>query len=97
MQCLLNSTHYKVRMPRHSSLLERLSHSPKASTPQHFKMLIFSKQSNFKLKQGVVSQVCTVFSPETWARALTASLDHPVKFCLNKQNTRNQNKLRQVI
>lgn len=38
-------------------------------------MLIFSKQSNFKLKQGVVSQVCTVLSPETVARVLMASLD----------------------
>lgn len=55
-------------------------------------MLIFSKQSNFKLKQGVVSQVCTVFSPETVARVLRASLDYTVKFCLSKQN-----KLRQMI
>lgn len=38
-------------------------------------MLMFSKQSKFKLKQGVVSQVCTVFPPGTEARELTASLD----------------------
>lgn len=38
-------------------------------------MLILSKQSKFELKQGVVSEVCTVFPPETEPRKLMANLD----------------------